>query len=144
MSRHTDEFVLTWTASSIVLVCFQKGGGENGRHGWILSTANIHGLSNIGVQLFEHAHLYLFRAVHEADFQLQTRRHNLIPARQLLTVLQKTPSPLGGDIEISEEDRTVYRLLEKKTCEIELVLKYMNSRKAGGCVDTDSEVVEQK
>ena len=146
MSRHTDELDcshMDCIVDSPRAFFFQKGGGENGRHGWILSTANIHGLSNIGVQLFEHAHLHLFRAVHEADFQLQTRCHNLIPARQLLTFLQKTPSPLGGDIEISE-DRTVYRLLEKKTCEIELALKYMNSRKVGECVDTDSEVVEQK
>ena len=136
--------VLTQTASSIVLVCFQKGGGKNGRHGSILFATNVHSLSNIGVQHFEHAHLHLFRATHEADSQLQTRRRNLIPARHPLTVPQKTLSPLGGDIGIREEGCTVYRLLEKKICKIELALEYTNSRKAGGCVDTDSEVVEQK
>ncbi|KAF9646256.1 hypothetical protein BDM02DRAFT_3147722 [Thelephora ganbajun] len=121
-----------------VLVCFQKGGGKNGRHGWILSTPDIHGLSNIGVQLFEYAYLRVFRAVHEADAHLQTRRHELIPARQLLTVLQKIPRPsLGADIEISEEDRTVFQLLEGKVSQIDLALKYINSRKADEHADID-------
>jgi len=102
-------------------------------------------LSNIGVQLFEHAYLRVFRAVHEADACLQTRRHELIPARQLLTVLQSTPCPsLGADIEISEEDRTIYRLLEERISSIGLALKYINSRKAGEDVDDNSEVVGQK
>ena len=102
-------------------------------------------MSNIGVQLFEYAYFRVFRAVHEVDAHLQTRRHELIPARQLLTVLQNTPRPsLGADIEISEEDRTVYRLLEERTSDIGLALKYINSRKAEEHVDSDSEVVRQK
>lgn len=40
----------------MVLVFYQKGGGENGRHGWILSTPSVHNLSNVGVQLFEYTH----------------------------------------------------------------------------------------
>ena len=102
-------------------------------------------MSNIGVQLFEYAYLRVFRGVHEADAQLQTRRHELIPARQLLTVLQNTPRPsLGADIEISEEDHTVCRLLEERMSSIGLALKYINSRKAEECVDDDSEVIGQK
>ena len=54
--------------------------------------------SNIGVQLFEHAYLDLFCAVHEADAHLQTRRRDFIPARQLLTIVQKTPRPSLGEI----------------------------------------------
>lgn len=96
-------------------------------------------------QVLEFAHLRAFHAVHEADAHLQTRRHELIPARQLLTVLQKTPrQSLGVDIEISEEDRTVYLLLRGKTSEIDLALKYINSRKAGERADVDLEAVEQK
>jgi len=76
----------------------------------------MHNLSNIDVQLFEYASKYLrvFRAIHEANTHLRTRRHELIPTSQLLTVLQKTPRPsLGTDIEISEEDCAVYRFLEE-------------------------------
>ena len=141
----TNRIGLTRTTSTIVLVCFRKGGGKNGRHGWILSTPNVHNLSNIGVQLFEYAYFRVFRAVHEVNAHLQTRRHELIPTRQLLTVLQKTPCPsLGTDIEISEEDRTIYRLLEERTSNIDLALKYINSCKAEECADADSEVVGQK
>ena len=129
---------------TIVLVFFRKGGGKNGRHGWILSAPSIHSVSNIGVQLFEHAYLRVFRAVHEADAPFQTKRHELIPARQLLTVLQKTPSPSSSaDIEISEEDRIVFRLLEEKVSKIDLALKYINSRKAKEQADIDLEAVEQ-
>lgn len=125
-------------ALTIVLVFFRKGGGKNGRHGWILSAPDIHSLSNIGVQLFEHSFLRAFRAVHEADAHLQTRRHDLIPARQLLTVLQKTPQPsLGADIEISEEDRAVFQLLSERVSQIGLALKYINSRKAGEHANID-------
>ena len=139
--------VLTITVSTIVLVCFQKGGGKNGRHGWILSTPNIHSLSNIGVQLFEYAHLQVFRAVHNDDARLQTRRFELIKACQLLTVLQKTPRlslPVGADIRVSEEDRIVYQLLKERISHINLALKYINSRKAEEHADVDSEVVKQK
>ncbi|KAF9790629.1 hypothetical protein BJ322DRAFT_1037476, partial [Thelephora terrestris] len=68
-----------------ILIFYQKGGGKNGRHGWILYTPNVHSVSNVGVQLFEYAYLRMFRAVHEADALLQTKCHKLIPARQLLT-----------------------------------------------------------
>jgi len=66
---------------------FSKGGGKNGRHGWIIST---------GVQLFKYAFLRMFRAVHGADAHLRTKRYELIPARQLLTVLQKMLCSLEG------------------------------------------------
>lgn len=80
--------------------------------------------------------------VHEANAHLQTRRHELIPARQLLTVLQKTPCPsLGADVEIGEEDHAVYRPPAERTSNVDLALKYINSRKAGEDVDADSEVV---
>ena len=63
---------------------------------------------------------------------------------QLLTILQKTPClSLGVDIEISEEDRAVYLLLEERTSHIDLALKYLNSRKADECAEADSEVVLQ-
>ena len=128
----------------LVLVCFQKGGGKNGRHGWILSTPSIHSLSNIGVQLFEYSYLRVFRAIHEANTHLQTTRHELIPARQLLTVLQKTPhTSVGAGIEISEEDRVVFQLLEKKVSQIDLAVKFINSRKADKHADVDQEVVGQ-
>ena len=129
-SRYSNELTRS-NGLRQVLVCFKKSGGKNGRHGWILSTSNIHSLSNIGVQLFEYSCLRVFRAVHEADAHLQTKRHELIPAHQLLTILWNTPhSSSGADIEISEEDRTVYRLLEAKISQIDLALKYINSRKA--------------
>lgn len=132
-------------SSTTVLVFFQKGGGKNGRHGWILSTPNVHNLSNIGVQLFEYAYLRVFRAVHEADAHLRISRYELIPGRQLLTILQEIPSPsVGPDIEISEKDYAVYRLLQNKTSQIALALKYINRRKDKKHVDVDSEVVEQK
>ena len=51
---------------------------------------------------------------------------------------------VGGNIEIGEGDRTVYRHLEERTSHIDLALKYMNSRKAEECADVDSEAVEQK
>jgi hypothetical protein len=136
--------VKLYLALAIVLVFYQKGGGKNGRHGWILSTPNIHSVSNVGVQLFEYAYLRMFRAVHEADALLQTKRHELIPARQLLTVLQKTPrAPLGADIEISEEDCVVFRLLKTNVSQIGLTLKFINSRKAKKLAGVDQEAVEQ-
>ena len=139
--------ILTLTISTIVLVCFQKGGGKNGRHGWVHSTPKVHSLSNIGVQLFEHAHVQIFRAVHDANARLQTRRFELIQACQLLTTLQTTPClsiPTGADIKISGEDLTVYRLLKERTSHIEQALKYINSRKTVECIDIDSEAVGQK
>jgi len=138
--------VLTSTVS-IVLGCFQKGDGRNGQHGWILSAPNIHSLSNIGVQLFEYAHLQVFRAVHDTDARLQTKPYELIQARQLLTVLQNTPRlslSVGAHIRISEEDRIVYQLLEGRVSGINLALKYISSRKADECMDIDSEAVEQE
>ena len=116
---------------TIVLVFYQKGGGKNGRHGWVPSTPSIHSLSNICVQLFEYAYLRTFREVREADARLQTRRFELIPACQFLTILQRTPRlSLGVDIEVSEEDRTIFHRLEEKVSQIGLALKYINSRKA--------------
>ena len=61
----------------------------------------------------------MFRAVHDADAHLQIKRHKFIPARQLLTVLQKTVPRLaaGEGIEISNEDYTIFRLLGGKVSE---------------------------
>lgn len=135
------------TVSTTVLVCYKKGGGKNGRHGWILSTPNVHSLSNIGVQLFEHAHLQVFRAVHDAHARLQTRCFELIQSRQLLAVLQKTPRlslQMGADVRIGEEDYAVYQLLKKQTSSISLAIKYIGSRKEGRDENIDSEAVEQK
>ena len=120
-----------YSTSVTVLVCFRKGGGKSGQHGWILSTPSIHSLSNIGVQVFEYAYLQVFHAVHEADAHLQIKRHELIPGRQLLTVLQKTPClSLGVDIEISKDNCAVFHLLEGQVSQIGLALKFINSRKA--------------
>ncbi|KAF9644433.1 hypothetical protein BDM02DRAFT_3131758 [Thelephora ganbajun] len=94
---------------------------------------------------FEYAYLRVFRVVHEADAHLQARRHELIPARQLLTVLQRTPCPSFGSIIEISEDCTVYRLLEGKSSYIDLVLKYSISiavKRSGQMLD--SEVVEQE
>ena len=80
----------------------------------------------------------MFRTVREADAHLQTKRYELIPGRQFLAVLQKTLSlSVGADIEIGEEDRTVYRLLQEKTSDIALALKYINSRKTEEHADVD-------
>ena len=60
----------------------------------------------------------MFRAVCEADAHLQ-----------------KTPCPsAGADIEISEEDHTVYRLLQEETSDITLAL---NNRKVEEHADVD-------
>jgi hypothetical protein len=131
-------------ALAIVLIFSQTGGGKNGQHGWILSTPKVHSVSSVGVQLFGYAYLRMLRAVHEADALLQTKCHELIPARQLLTVLQKTPrAPLGADIEISEEDVVVFRLLKTNVSQIGLALKFINSRKAKKLADIDQEAVKQ-
>ena len=42
------------------------------------------------------------------------------------------------------EDYAIYRLLWQKAPKIGLVLKYVNSCRAGGCVDVDSEIMEQR
>ena len=86
--------------------CSLSKGGKSGRHGLIHSTPKHPRLSNIGVQLFEYAYLWVFHAVRGADRGLQNRRHELIPARQLPTVLQRSSLPsVGADaIKISEED----------------------------------------
>lgn len=71
---------------------------------------NVHNLSNIGVQLFEFAFLRMFRANH-----LHTRCYGLIPAYQLLTVIQKVPCmSLGADIEINEEARIIQFISSSK------------------------------
>ena len=57
---------------------------------------------------------------------------------QFLTVLQKTPClSVGADIQISEEGHTVYRLLQEKTSDITLALKYINGRKVEEHADVD-------
>ena len=79
--------------------------------------------------------------VHEADTHLQTKRHGLIPAHKLLTILWNTlHSSSGEDIEISEEDRTVYQLLEAKISQIDLALKYINSHKVEEHMDAGLKV----
>ena len=79
--------------------------------------------------------------VHEANTHLQTKRHGLIPAHKLLTILWNTlHSSSGEDIEISEEDRTVYRLLEVKISQIDLALKYINSCKVEEHMDAGLKV----
>jgi len=114
-------------------------------HSLVVEAASGCFSNNIGIQLFEYAFLRMFCAVHEADAHLRTKRYELIPARQLLTVLQKTPHSLeGADIEISEEDRVVYQLLKGKTSQMIGSLKYINSRKAEECADVYSGVVGQK
>jgi hypothetical protein len=132
---------------TIVLVCFQKGGGKNGQHGWTLSTPNISSLSNISVQLFKYTHLHVFCAVHNADAHLQTQHFELIKVCQLLTILWNMPHlslPMGADVKISEEDCVIYQLLKEKIQLINLALKYINCRKAEESADVDSEVVDQK
>lgn len=53
-------------------------------------------------------------------------RAELILARQVLTVLQTTARlALGADIEISEEDRTIFMLTHGDTTQINLSIKYI-------------------
>ncbi|KAF8161506.1 hypothetical protein B0H34DRAFT_767051 [Crassisporium funariophilum] len=120
-----------------VIALYSKTGGKNGKHSSVTESSNISAISYLAVQVFEHMYAQQFRSIPAATAIFQTRQFTQLSAINFLTLLDYKGSSQnqGSNLELSFEDLTRFRTLQKANKQLQAALKL--SRKRGR--DSDNE-----
>ncbi|KAF8150905.1 hypothetical protein B0H34DRAFT_156021 [Crassisporium funariophilum] len=120
-----------------VIALYSKTGGKNGKHSSVTESSNISAISYLAVQVFKHMYAQQFRSIPAATAIFQTRQFTQLSAINFLTLLDYKGSSQnqGSNLELSFEDLTRFRTLQKANKQLQAALKL--SRKRGR--DSDNE-----
>jgi hypothetical protein len=115
---------------SIVLTVYSKGGRNHGKHGYVDNIGTITMASNIVIQVFQyHFGSHFYDKPHMNHLFPQLQCFDIIPSTLFLCALQSSPVvPVDGQpgIEVSPQDITLFKILQKKQKDIEKAIKVFN------------------
>ncbi|KAJ6587364.1 hypothetical protein B0H10DRAFT_2234035 [Mycena sp. CBHHK59/15] len=117
------DFGIVWTENGLrvaqVQAMYSKGGGKHGKHNNIGDHANLSGISNLGMQVYEPFQGCHFRAITEAT---------------------ATPKTTPTGIELTASDFTIFRDLSRNIKLFDAAVKQSKSRKQKGAADEEGGV----
>ncbi|KAJ7851901.1 hypothetical protein B0H14DRAFT_2355020, partial [Mycena olivaceomarginata] len=123
---------------SKIQAMYSKGGGKYGKHNNIDDHANLSGISNLGVQVYEPFQGGQFRTIMEATASLQTKHFRLLAPFTFLYRLSAPPKLTPTGIELTASDLTIFRDLSRNIKSLDAAVKQSKSRKEkGGAVKED-------
>jgi len=113
---------------------YMKKPGENAKHEHTRATTNLSTLSNIAVQVFEHAHGRLFSSIPTATALLGTFQFACLAPSHILSLLLSAPQTLSsGGLELSAVDVTFFSELQSGIKAISGAMKEFGKREVRGC-----------
>ncbi|KAF8872673.1 hypothetical protein CPB84DRAFT_1829734 [Gymnopilus junonius] len=113
-----------------VLTVYSKGGGKNGKHGYVDSVSSVAAASNIVIQVFQyHFGSRFYDKPHMSHPFPQLYCFDIIPSTLFLCTLHSSPIAGQLGLEVSSEDITLFKALRNKQEEIGKAIKVFNQRK---------------